>query len=363
LLYFSSQNLLSFKRVESSGNSYNFGGAQNVGLTSSTFSPQFYTPIKANSVVSGRLLLAGTDSVYESMNKGDNLTKIGNTFIIPNTYPQITLNMRSCSCIAYGGRKDTTSYPDVAYACKDNIVYIRKPTESIFSHYKVLPFNKTFRKITDISVDPLDWERAFVVSVSPTPLSSGQMSSVHMTTDAGNGWTDITGILATSNIGEIYTCDIIRNPAGNLGGLVVGTEAGVWLFKTGLWYTDTTTTNLSLITWIKVGGTQIPNAQITDIDYNPADDILVVGTLGRGAWSITGLYNVANPTSTANTTNPLPPPSTGGSAFDPPYPEPEPEVPIPVYPNRISSMVLKVTQGTNIYEEQIILPSASATSL
>ena len=247
--------------------------------------------------------------------------------------------MRNCSCIAYGGKKGTALYPEVAYACKDNIVYIRKRTESIFSHYKVLPFNKTFRKITDISVDPLDWERAFVVSVSPTPRSSGQMSSVHMTTNAGDSWIEITGILATSNIGEIYTCDIIRNSAGNWGGLVVGTEAGVWLLKTVL----------SPLGWIKVGGTQIPNAQITDINYNPADDILVVGTLGRGAWSISGLYNVAVQG------------STSGSAFE--EPQPEPEVVIPVYPNRISSMVLKVTQGTNIYQEPIILPSASATSL
>jgi hypothetical protein len=175
-----------------------------------------------------------------------------------------------------------------------------------------------------------------------------------MTKNAGDTWIEITGILATSNIGEIYTCDIIRNSAGNLGGLVVGTEAGVWLLKrsdiNGITAT-TTHTDLSSLGWIKVGGTQIPNAQISDINYNPADDILVVGTLGRGAWSISGLYNVAVQG------------STSGSAFEEPQPEPEPEVVIPVYPNRISSMVLKVTQGTNIYQEPIILPSASATSL
>jgi hypothetical protein len=173
-----------------------------------------------------------------------------------------------------------------------------------------------------------------------------------MTKNAGDSWTDITGILATSNIGEIYTCDIIRNPARTFGGLVVGTEAGVWLLKKSVInaITDTTThTFLSSLGWIKVGGSQIPNAQITDIDYNAADDILVVGTLGRGAWSISGLYNVAVQQ------------SIGGSAFE--EPQSEPQVPIPVYPNRISSMVLKVTQGTNIYQEPIILPSASATSL
>jgi hypothetical protein len=404
LLYFSSQNLLGFKRVEASGNSYNFPG-QSVGLTSSTFSPQFYTPIKANSVVGGRLLLAGADSLYESFDKGDTLTKIG------------TGSMTFCSCIAYGGKKDTTLRPDLVYACKNNLVFLRRPGSSPSSFVSINPFpsNHTYSKIIDISVDPRDWERAFIVSVSPKSLSSGRMSSVHMTANAGRTWIDITGSLATSNIGEIYTCDLIRNPAHNFGGLVVGTEAGVWVLKRTdvidditIITKDTTRINVpelsgvtkysitdgsiilstkgyiryidgvttyttsnpppplnpplpltdewTKITWIKEGGEQIPNAQITDIDYNPTDDILVVGTLGRGAWSITGLNTIYPP--------PPPPTSGSGSVFPgDPEPEPEPEVPIPVYPNRISSMVLRVTQGTNIYEEPIILPSESATSL
>lgn len=349
LLYFSSQNLLGFKRVEASGNSYNFPG-QSVGLVNSTFVPQFYTPIKANSVVGGRLLLAGTDSLYESFDKGDTLTKIGTSL------------MTSCSCIVYGGKKNTTLCPDLVYACKNNLVFLRRPGSSPSSFVSINPFpsNHTYSKITDISVDPRDWERAFIVTISPNQLSSGRMSSVYMTTNAGGTWIDITGSLATSEIGEIYTCDLIR---GNVtrngityeayGGLVVGTEAGVWVLKRTGGISDITASNassvLASVLWEKVGP-QIPNAQITDIDYNPTDDILVVGTLGRGAWSITGL----------KTTYP-PPTGTGGSVF-PGDPE-EPEVPIPVYPNRISSMVLRVTQGTNIYEEPIILPSESATSL
>ena len=444
LLYYSSQNLLNFRRVDASGNSYKLDVEGNpeeekkvvklkvkeIPSQLPSFTPQFYTPIKANSVEGGRLLLACADSVYESLDKGDNLTKIG------------TPLMTSCSCIVYGGKKGATLCPDLVYACKGHRVFLRSPGSSPTSFVSRNPFLSThkYSRIVDISVDPRDWERAFIVSVSPNPLSSSQMSQVHMTTDAGLNWIDITGNLATSDIGEIWTCDLIRKTDDTLCGLVVGTEAGVWVAKlisinkavtaiakaaaasaakeaaerlqlataaakeaaarakvaaeTTAEQSGTVADNIAAAVaaekataaataavaaaadataaaaaattannekntvlselWEKVGP-QIPNAQVTDIDYNPTDDILVVGTLGRGAWSITGL----------NTIYPPPPSSTSGagSAFEEEPLEPEVPIPVYVYPNRISSMVLRVTQGTNIYEEQIILPSESATSL
>ncbi|MDX1409102.1 MAG: hypothetical protein R3330_13230, partial [Saprospiraceae bacterium] len=38
-------------------------------------------------------------------------------------------------------------------------------------------------------------------------------------------------------------------------------------------------------TWLKVG-TGLPNAPVWDLDYDLTDDVLVAGTLGRGAWTI-----------------------------------------------------------------------------
>ena len=133
--------------------------------------------------------------------------------------------MTSCSCIVYGGKKGATLCPDLVYACKNNLVFLRRPGSSPSSFVSINPFpsNHTYSKIIDISVDPRNWERAFIVSISPNTLSSGRMSSVYMTTNAGGTWIDITGSLATSEIGEIWTCDLIRTSAG-YGGLVVGTE-------------------------------------------------------------------------------------------------------------------------------------------
>src|SRR5262249_38247092 len=46
--------------------------------------------------------------------------------------------------------------------------------------------------------------------------------------------------------------------------------------------------------WTKFG-LNLPNAVTTEVDYNAADDVLLAGTLGRGAWTIgdasTGLRN------------------------------------------------------------------------
>ena len=38
--------------------------------------------------------------------------------------------------------------------------------------------------------------------------------------------------------------------------------------------------------WSEFGGASLPNAVVGDLDYDPIDDVLVVGTIGRGAWEV-----------------------------------------------------------------------------
>ena len=257
VLYVSSQYLGGFTRA--TFDAYNKGiDYQSVKLINANFKPQFYTPLKTNSVVGGRLLLAGENSVYESYDRGDTLLDIGGLS-----------NLSNCSCIAYGGMRNGIKNPNVVYACKGNAVYLRTSTESLSRTQSSLPIDKT---INDISLDPTDWMRAFVVSTS---LSSP--SSVHFTTNAGATWIEITGNLI--NVGDIYSSEIIRHPTMGFGGVVVGTEYGVYMsLKSSIGY------------WNKVG-TNIPNVQINDLHYDPKHDVLVVGTLGRGAWSISNLFS------------------------------------------------------------------------
>jgi hypothetical protein len=288
VLYKSWQHLGGLKRI-TYNSSKNIIDEDIVTLTNPDFKPQFYTPIKVNSVIGGQLLLAGETSVYESFDMGDTLIDIGGGLL------------GNCSCIAYGGMKNGIPNPNVVYACKDNNVYLRtSSTQTLIPTTASLPNTNL---INDIAIDSTDWERAFVVSSIIS--SAGVASFVHMTTNAGTSWIDITGNL--SNVGEIRCNEIIRHTTFGFGGLVIGTEYGVYL-----------TSDNSFGTWTKIG-TNIPNVQIDDLDYNPEHDILVIGTFGRGAWSISNIY----------------------SNFYMSLPSP------------IISIKLHVTQGSNIYEQPI----------
>jgi hypothetical protein len=67
--------------------------------------------------------------------------------------------------------------------------------------------------------------------------------------------------------------------------LLVGTNAGVFVSFSSSGFTS----------WNKLG-IGLPNAPVADLDYDVADDVLVAGTLGRGAWTITNLRGLAGPT-------------------------------------------------------------------
>jgi photosystem II stability/assembly factor-like uncharacterized protein len=298
VLYFSTQYLGYFQR-KTYNSSKSIINKHTITLTNPNFKPQFYTPIKVNSVVGGRLLLAGETSVYESFDMGDTLIDIGGGLL------------GNCSCIAYGGMKNGIPNPNVVYACKDNNVYLRtSSTQTLTLTPASLPNNNI---INDIAIDSTDWERAFVVTTIVT--TAGLVSHIYMTTDAGTSWIDITGNL--SNVGEIRSNEIIRHTTFGFGGIVVGTEYGVYLASDN-----------SFGTWTKIG-TNIPNVQIESLDYNPEHDILVIGTFGRGAWSISNIY----------------------SNFYMSLPSP------------IISINLRATQGSNIYEQPISSASIGNNSI
>jgi hypothetical protein len=43
-------------------------------------------------------------------------------------------------------------------------------------------------------------------------------------------------------------------------------------------------------------GAGLPNVFVWDLDYNATDDVLVAGTLGRGAWTLGSLKALTTPT-------------------------------------------------------------------
>ncbi len=214
----------------------------------SNFQGQFVTPIELNRVDPRRILFAGSNDLYESLDRGDTITGLDFNHHV--------------TAAVYGGRwASGTDNVDVIWAISGQYVYERTsgsgaPVQTSSSPGTVYLY--------DIAVDPNDWWKAYVVN------SAGQVFS---TSDAGATWTNITGNLANGTT-DVRTIVFI---AGNPNAIVVGGLNGTFRMATnnpGVW---------------NQLGTGLSNAIVHDLDFDPLDDTLVASTLGRGAWKLSGV--------------------------------------------------------------------------
>jgi Bacterial Ig domain len=231
------------------------------------FQPQFVTPLELNAINPTRLVIGGTNSVYESLNKGDTITQIN-----PAPAPALRAN-----AMAYG----SAGNQDVLYVCSGSAVFLRTTAGGALTQTAALPAGAG--TLVDVVLDPDDWRSAYVID----------SNQVFRTTDAGATWTEITGNLAEFGAGDFNTNVFVAGAPRKL--LIVGTDAGVFV----------SFSNSGFTSWNKLG-TGLPNAPVADLVYDVADDVLVAGTLGRGAWTITNLRDLTRlpPVLQASTTTP-----------------------------------------------------------
>ena len=96
--------------------------------------------------------------------------------------------------------------------------------------------------------------------------TSGSTGKVYKSVNGGTNWTDITGNLPTESK------NVVRHQKYNANNpIYVGTYLGIY-------YLDDTSS-----TW-QVFSTNLPNAEVTDIEITEIDAIITAATYGRGIW-------------------------------------------------------------------------------
>ncbi len=248
--YFSSQNLGGFsQRMYDADN--NMLAQSPVALTvlsgGAAIIPQFYTPVVVNNNTGTRLIV-GANSVYESLDGGATVTEIG-VGIVANSALQ-------GEAIAYGAADNA----NMLYVGSGTQVFVRPGAHpaSLLAASAALGT----QNIVDVAIDPDTAQSAYAVD----------QANVYQTTDGGANWANITGDLVTGfNPGLIRSVDVFS--VADQNAVIVGTDRGVY------WADALPSTDWSPLC------RGLPNAPVIDLEFDEQDEVLLAGTLGRGAWT------------------------------------------------------------------------------
>ncbi|NEO37855.1 MAG: DUF4347 domain-containing protein [Moorea sp. SIOASIH] len=263
--YSSFQFLRSFRRRVYDANN-NLISVNRPALNGFFFDTQFVTPVVVNEVDPNRIAIGGFINVYESFDQGDNVSIVntaGGGFV--------GVNSRVDDAIAYGGRRNGQDNPDVLYVGSQSSIFARTTSGGILANT-----NYSGGFVRDIVLDRDDWMTGFAIDDD----------QVFQTTNANN-WIDITGNLQefATNLNlepaDLNLRSIEFISGSTVDGIVVGSNIGIFSATSSSNFTD----------WLKLG-TDLPNVPVWDLDYDPRDDLLVAGTLGRGAWTLSDASSI-----------------------------------------------------------------------
>jgi hypothetical protein len=123
-------------------------------------------------------------------------------------------------------------------------------------------------RINGITVDPTNQLVAYAMVGSTVGVTVNGVHAGHVwrTTNGGATWTDVS-----SNLPDVPAYSMAIDPTHSK--IYVGTEFGVYV-----------TANAGA-TWVRFGQ-GLPNVPVVDIQFNQADQLLAIATLGRGAFMI-----------------------------------------------------------------------------
>ena len=248
--YRSSQNLGGWTRqVYNSSNTL----LSTIGLAS-IGDGQFTTPVELNRVNPNRLIVGGSSNLYETLNQGTSLTSIGSFSVNGAVFGG------GGGTMVYGGYLGSVPNADLIYVASGSNV--RRQTSSGGGFTITSPGGGS---IVGVAIDPNNWMSVFAID----------SNQVFMSTNSGGTWSDVTANLTSISAADLRSVEYV--PGMSDAALVVGTSSGVFFSHVSALGGPTS--------WSRVGN-NLPDAIVYDLEYDSVANLIVAGTMGRGAWTI-----------------------------------------------------------------------------
>lgn len=205
---------------------------------------QFYTPLAVNHSSGTRLIIGANNGVYESLDAGDTITRISTAKI----------NAFLGDPVVYGVDGNAGF---LLFAAASSL-FKRMDDAASLTQIATLPAS-----VVDVSVDTTDANAVFAMT----------QTTVHRSVDGGSTFTAVTGNLVSAlGPGRLRSMEFV---SGTEPVLIVAANRGVYFSLASSGYSQ----------W-SVLGTGLPNAIVYELEYDQRDQILLAGTLGRGAWTL-----------------------------------------------------------------------------
>ena len=242
---------------------YNIISGPGAGKTIQQFDPVNTSAYQyiLNRINPARMLI-GTHYIYESLNKGDSVANLVNT---GNQIGEIFYN----TPISYGGlNADGTSNPGSFYVGSGATVYRRSADGS-----PIVTLGAYSGGTIDALVsDPKNVAHIFVLDRS---------NNVWASFDEGSTWSNLTANLGklSPDLRSIEIFSPTNSPLNTV--LLVGGVDGVFQMR------RPTAAGAS---WTSVSSGLPKGALVESLSYEPTQNVLTVGTLGRGVWSLTNFF-------------------------------------------------------------------------
>jgi hypothetical protein len=231
------------------------------GLTLFQFDPniQFYNPYVLNVIDPSRMLI-GTANIYESLDRGDTLRDFGFTgAFIGDDFGNTPL--------AYGSRSSGVPMPDVFYVGAGSTIFHRVTLGGAITTLAAYP-GGTIRALV---MDPQNFQKVYVLDTQ---------SRVWASFDEGASWQNLTANLP-SLTSSVRTIELFSPNAGIINTvLIAGGQGGVFQMRRP---------GAAGASWTQLSS-GLPDALVFDLHYDYTHNVLVAGTLGRGAWTLTNFF-------------------------------------------------------------------------